>query len=82
MRSAGRCSRNDVPAKASVLLAAAGGAIIGSAGPDITVGLLIAVMFVSSAVAVIRDARRARRLVPGKSTAKQGSITLRVMLDA
>ena len=65
MRSAWLCSRNDVLANAGVLFAAAGVAITGSAWPDIAVGLLIAAMFVSSAIAVIRDARRVRRLVPG-----------------
>ncbi|OLB98622.1 MAG: cation transporter [Candidatus Rokubacteria bacterium 13_1_40CM_68_15] len=58
MRSAWVCSRNDVIANASVLVAAVGVAVTGSAWPDIGVGLAIAAMFASSAVTVIRDARR------------------------
>ncbi|PYO01853.1 MAG: cation transporter [Candidatus Rokuibacteriota bacterium] len=59
MRSAWMCSRNDVIANASVLLAAGGVALTGSAWPDILVGLAIALMFGTSAVQVLRDARRA-----------------------
>ncbi len=57
MRSAWMCSRNDVIANASVLLAAGGVALTGSAWPDILVGLAIALMFGTSAVQVLRDAR-------------------------
>jgi len=57
MRSAWLCSRNDVIANASVLLAAGGVALTGSAWPDILVGLAIALMFGTSAVEVLRDAR-------------------------
>jgi cation diffusion facilitator family transporter len=58
MRSVWLCSRNDVAANVGVLAAAGGVAITGSAWPDIAVGLLIAVLFVTSAVTVIGDARR------------------------
>ena len=58
MRSAWMCSRNDVVANASVLLAAGGVALTGTAWPDIVVGLAIALMFGTSAVTVLRDARR------------------------
>src|SRR5438046_5503643 len=44
MRSAWLCSRNDVIANASVLLAAGGVALTGSAWPDILVGLAFALM--------------------------------------
>jgi Co/Zn/Cd efflux system component len=40
-----------------VLLAAAGVFVTGSPWPDIAVGLLIAAMFATSALAVIREAR-------------------------
>ena len=59
MRSAWLCSRNDVMANAGVLLAAAGVFVTSSAWPDIAIGLLIAAMFVTSAIGVIREARRA-----------------------
>jgi len=58
MRSAWLCSRNDVVANATVVLAAAGVALTGSAWPDILVGLAIAALFGASAVDVIRQARR------------------------
>jgi cation diffusion facilitator family transporter len=58
MRSAWLCSRNDVMANLGVLLAAAGVALSGAAWPDILVGLSIAALFATSAVEVIRSARR------------------------
>jgi Co/Zn/Cd efflux system component len=61
MRSAWLCSRNDVMANGGVLLAAVGVAWTGSAWPDIVTGLLIAGMFGTSAVGVIREARRQLR---------------------
>lgn len=57
MRSVWLCSRNDVIANVGVLVAAATVAVTGSAWPDIVVGLLIAALFVTSAIGVIRDAR-------------------------
>ena len=64
MRSAWLCSRNDVIANAGVLLAAGGVALTGSGWPDILVGLAIAMMFGSSALHVIRDARQHLRAIP------------------
>jgi Co/Zn/Cd efflux system component len=61
MRSAWLCSRNDVMANGSVLLAAGGVALTASAWPDILVGLAIAAMFGHSALGVIRQARRELR---------------------
>lgn len=58
MRSAWICSRNDVLANAGVLAAAVGVAATGAAWPDITVGLLIAAIFMASAVHVVGEARR------------------------
>ena len=58
MRSAWKCSLNDVAGNAGVLLAAAGVALTGHAWPDIAVGLVIAALFATTAVGVIRDARR------------------------
>jgi Co/Zn/Cd efflux system component len=58
MASAWVCSRNDVVANVGVLLAASAVALIGSAWPDIVVGLLIAALFGSSAINVIRGATR------------------------
>jgi Co/Zn/Cd efflux system component len=61
MRSAWLCSRNDVIANTSVLLAAGGVAYTGSGWPDILVGLAIAGMFATSAMTVIQAARRQLR---------------------
>lgn len=63
MRSAWLCSRNDVIANVSVLVAAGGVALTGSVWPDVMVGLAIAAMFGNSAFRVIRDARRQLRTV-------------------
>jgi cation diffusion facilitator family transporter len=63
MRSAWLCSRNDVVANAAVLLAAGGVALTGSAWPDVLVGLGIAALFGTSAIEVIRRARRELRAV-------------------
>jgi len=54
-------TRNDVMANAGVLLAAAGVFVTGSAWPDVAMGLMIAAMFATSALGVIREARRALR---------------------
>jgi cation diffusion facilitator family transporter len=58
MGSAWLCSRNDVVANGGVLVAAVGVLVTGAAWPDIAVGLAIALLFGSSAVTVIRGARR------------------------
>ena len=63
MRSAWICSRNDVAANGGVLLAAAAVTVTGSAWPDIAVGVIVAALFGTSALDVIRDARRAGRPV-------------------
>lgn len=63
MRSAWLCSRNDVAANVGVLAAAGAVALAGSGWPDILVGLAIAALFGSSAVRVLRDARRVPSLL-------------------
>jgi Co/Zn/Cd efflux system component len=57
MRSAWVCSLNDVAGNGAILVASAAVALTGSGWPDIVVGLLIAAMFGTSAVSVIRSAR-------------------------
>ena len=54
MHSTWVCSRNDVIANGSVLLAAAGVTITGAVWPDIVIGLVIAGFFLFSAWDVIR----------------------------
>ena len=56
MRSAWICSRNDVIANAGVLMATLCVWLSGSAWPDIVIGLVIAALFASSSLRVIREA--------------------------
>lgn len=56
MRSTFECSRNDVAANAGVLVAAAGVTLTGAGWPDIVVGGAIALLFLKSAISVIREA--------------------------
>jgi Co/Zn/Cd efflux system component len=60
MQSAWLCSRNDVIGNVGVLLTALAIGLIGSAWPDILIGLVMAAVFCSSARTVIRGARRAQ----------------------
>jgi cation diffusion facilitator family transporter len=64
MRSVWLCSRNDIIANVSVLIAAAGVWATRSAWPDILIGTGLAVLFFRSSVQVIRDALRALRAAP------------------
>lgn len=59
MRSTWICSRNDLIANTGVLMAAGAVWYLGSAWPDILVGLGIAALFLNSSRGVIRDALRA-----------------------
>ena len=56
MRSAWVCSRNDVIGNLGVLLAALTVYLTSSPWPDIVIGLLIASLFVRSAIPIIREA--------------------------
>lgn len=55
MHSTWLCSRNDIIANVSVLLAAVGVAVFGSMWPDIVVGLGIALLFLYSATHVLKQ---------------------------
>lgn len=61
MSSTWLCSRNDLFANSGVLLAAGAGYWLTSRWPDILVGTLIAALFLSSALHVIRQARVAMK---------------------
>jgi cation diffusion facilitator family transporter len=56
MKSTFECSRNDVAANVGVLIAAGAVALTGASWPDIAVGSIIALLFLRSAVRVIREA--------------------------
>ena len=64
MRSVWLCSRNDLVANVSVLLAAWAVWVTMSPWPDIAVGALICVLFLRSALLVAREARDELRLNP------------------
>jgi cation diffusion facilitator family transporter len=56
MRSVWLCSRNDLFANVSVLIAAAAVQLLQSKWPDILIGLAIAALFLRSAFSVLREA--------------------------
>jgi Co/Zn/Cd efflux system component len=57
MRSVWLCSRNDIVANISVLIASVGVIVTSSHWPDVIVGLGIAILFIRSSVFVFRDAQ-------------------------
>jgi cation diffusion facilitator family transporter len=59
MSSVWHCSRNDIAANLSVLVAAAGVWLVGSPWPDLVVGFALGVLFLWSAAKVLRAAIRA-----------------------
>lgn len=61
MASTWECSRNDVYEGVAVLAAAAGVALFGSGWPDLLVACALLVLFLRSAIRVLREAIRASR---------------------
>jgi Co/Zn/Cd efflux system component len=61
MRSTWLCSRNDLIANVGVLVAAVGSYVLSSRWPDILVGMVIASLFLSSALHVLRQSMQALR---------------------
>ena len=55
MRSTWLCSRNDIVANLSVLVAAVGVRVFDSSWPDIVVGAAIAALFLRGAFTVLRE---------------------------
>lgn len=62
MQSVWLCSRNDIIANVSVLLAAAGVWLTASWWPDVVIGFALAILFLRSAVFVLRGAAAQLRL--------------------
>lgn len=58
MRSAWICSRNDLLANAGVIVAGVLVVFTGTVWPDLIVGVAIALLFIVSAIGVLRDARK------------------------
>jgi len=70
MRSTWLCSRNDIIANVSVLVAAVGVKLLNAAWPDILVGAAIAAVFLKSAFTVIQESfLELRDARPGSTTA-------------
>jgi Co/Zn/Cd efflux system component len=57
MSSVWECSRNDIASNVAVLAAAGGVWLTGSGWPDVAVGLGLALLFLASAVRVLKSAR-------------------------
>jgi len=68
MRSTWLCSRNDIVANVSVLLAAMGVKMFDSSWPDIVVGTAIAALFVKSAFTVLHESVSELRRLRLRST--------------
>jgi cation diffusion facilitator family transporter len=69
MRSTWLCSRNDIIANVFVLLAAGGVAYFRSAWPDILVGGIIAVLFLKTALVILKESVRQYRELGGNAEA-------------
>jgi cation diffusion facilitator family transporter len=68
MRSTWLCSRNDIIANLSVLVAALGVKVFDASWPDILVGAAIAALFLRSAFSVLRESFFELRLLRSQST--------------
>lgn len=68
MRSTWLCSRNDIIANLSVLIAAIGVKLFNASWPDILVGAAIAVLFLPSAYTVVRESLAELREVRSGAT--------------
>ena len=68
MRSTWLCSRNDIIANLSVLIAAIGVKVFDSRWPDILIGAAIAALFLRSASSVLHESFFELRLLRSQST--------------
>ena len=68
MRSTWLCSRNDIIANLSVLIAAIGVKVFDASWPDILVGAAIAALFLRSAFSVLRESLKELRILQSQST--------------
>src|SRR5258705_8925950 len=67
MRSTWLCSRNDIIANLSVLVAAIGVKVFDASWPDIAVGVAIAALFLKSAFTVLRESFLELRILRSQS---------------
>ena len=78
MSSTWLCSRNDLIANVGVLLAAGGSYLLASRWPDILVGSIIAGLFLSSALEVLRQSIEALRTPPALAGQAMKSVGIRL----
>lgn len=71
MSSVWECSRNDIASNIAVFVAAVGVWLTRSGWPDLAVGLVLAILFLRSALRVLRDAISELRRAPGASATAQ-----------
>jgi cation diffusion facilitator family transporter len=71
MSSVWECSRNDIASNLAVFVAAGGVWLTRSAWPDLAVGLVLAILFLRSAIRVLRDAISELSRAPGASAKAQ-----------
>ncbi len=76
MSSVWECSRNDIASNIAVFVAAGGVWLTRSGWPDLAVGLVLAILFLRSALRVLRDAISELGRAPG-AQAKTQFVTLR-----
>ena len=76
MSSVWKCSRNDIASNVAVFVAAGAVWLARSGWPDLAVGLVLAILFLRSALRVLRNAASQLRRAPGES-AKAQFVTLR-----
>jgi len=74
MRSTWLCSRNDIIANLSVLVAALGVKVFEASWPDILVGAAIAALFLRSAFSVLRESIGELRILKSQSTTTAQSL--------
>jgi Co/Zn/Cd efflux system component len=67
MRSTWLCSRNDIIANLSVLVAAIAVKVFDASWPDIVVGVAIAALFLNSAFTVLRESFLELRILRSQS---------------
>jgi Co/Zn/Cd efflux system component len=75
VRSVWLCSRNDAIGNLGVILAAGLVAVTASPWPDLIIAALIAALFLRSAIAVIRQARREQRALADRPASGSGAAT-------
>ena len=78
LRSTWLCSRNDIIANLSVLVAAIGVKLVDANWPDILVGAAIAALFLRSAFMVLRESFRELRILKSQTNTRHNLLSARM----